>query len=149
MPSATPTASNTSSARRDESRFPGPERELGRQVGGESPAPGDGSRGERRAVPPRDPARCLAAAPHIVPLLTAGHTDDLVYYTMPLIEGESLRAKLVREGERRFSETIRILKDVVDASRALMRMVSAGHQAGQRPDLSSSRVVTDFECQGA
>src|SRR5256885_14633038 len=24
--------------------------------------------------------------PHIVPLLAAGHADDLVYYTMPLIE---------------------------------------------------------------
>src|SRR5437870_2266829 len=29
--------------------------------------------------------------PHIVPLLAAGQGDDLLYYTMPLIEGESLR----------------------------------------------------------
>jgi len=39
--------------------------------------------------------------PHIVPLLAAGHADDLVYYTMPLIDGESLRAKLTREGSSR------------------------------------------------
>src|SRR5437879_1594492 len=30
--------------------------------------------------------------PHIVPLLTAGSSDDLLYYIMPYIEGESLRA---------------------------------------------------------
>src|SRR3989338_9126576 len=32
--------------------------------------------------------------PHIVPLLTAGASGDLLYYVMPFIEGESLRAKL-------------------------------------------------------
>jgi eukaryotic-like serine/threonine-protein kinase len=53
--------------------------------------------------------------PHIVPLLAAGHADDLVYYTMPLIEGESLRAKLAREGELPITETVRILRDVADA----------------------------------
>ena len=37
--------------------------------------------------------------PHVVPLLTAGSSDDLLYYMMPFIEGESLRAKLAREGE--------------------------------------------------
>jgi serine/threonine protein kinase len=29
--------------------------------------------------------------PHIVPLLRAAQVGDLVYYTMPLVEGESLR----------------------------------------------------------
>jgi len=53
--------------------------------------------------------------PHIVPLLTAGRTADLVYYTMPLIEGVSLRAKLAREGELPILEAIRILRDVADA----------------------------------
>ena len=37
--------------------------------------------------------------PHIVPLHAAGQVGDLFYYTMPLVEGESLRAKLAREGE--------------------------------------------------
>ena len=53
--------------------------------------------------------------PHIVPLLAAGHSDDLVYYTMPLIDGESLRAKLAREGELPIPETVRLLRDVADA----------------------------------
>ncbi len=53
--------------------------------------------------------------PHIVPLLAAGHSDDLVYYTMPLIQGESLRAKLAREGELPIPETVRLLRDVADA----------------------------------
>src|SRR5207245_5533772 len=46
--------------------------------------------------------------PHIVPLLHAGHADDLVYYTMPLIEGESLRARLSRYGERPVPEGVRL-----------------------------------------
>jgi len=60
----------------------------------------------------------LAAAlqhPHIVPLLHAGHVGEVLYYTMPLIEGESLRAKLARDGALPIADTVRILQDVVDA----------------------------------
>src|SRR5678815_1410728 len=32
--------------------------------------------------------------PHVVPLLAAGERGGLLYYTMPLVEGESLRARL-------------------------------------------------------
>jgi eukaryotic-like serine/threonine-protein kinase len=53
--------------------------------------------------------------PYIVPLLSAGSSGDLLYYVMPYVEGESLRAKLVREGELSVGETVRILRDVVDA----------------------------------
>ena len=53
--------------------------------------------------------------PHIVPVLAAGQSGDLLYYTMPLVEGESLRAKLAREGEMPVSDAIRVLRDVVDA----------------------------------
>jgi tetratricopeptide (TPR) repeat protein/tRNA A-37 threonylcarbamoyl transferase component Bud32 len=53
--------------------------------------------------------------PHIVPLHAASQAGDLFYYTMPLVEGESLRAKLAREGELPVAETVRILRDVVDA----------------------------------
>jgi serine/threonine protein kinase len=34
--------------------------------------------------------------PHIVPLLTAGAREGLLYYVMPFIDGESLRARLAR-----------------------------------------------------
>jgi eukaryotic-like serine/threonine-protein kinase len=53
--------------------------------------------------------------PHIVPLLTADSADGLLYYTMPLVEGESLRAKLAREGELPVNEVVRLLRDVADA----------------------------------
>lgn len=53
--------------------------------------------------------------PHIVPLLSAGVTDGLPYYTMPLVEGETLRAKLARQGELPIGETLRILRDVTSA----------------------------------
>jgi len=53
--------------------------------------------------------------PHIVPLHAAGQAGDIFYYTMPLVEGESLRAKLAREGELPIGETVRILRDVADA----------------------------------
>lgn len=53
--------------------------------------------------------------PHIVPLHAAGASGDLLYFTMPYIEGESLRHAL-HEGVR-FSprDVIRILHDVADA----------------------------------
>jgi eukaryotic-like serine/threonine-protein kinase len=53
--------------------------------------------------------------PNIVPLHAAGRADGLLYYTMPLVEGESLRNKLTREGEQPVREVIRILRDVADA----------------------------------
>ena len=53
--------------------------------------------------------------PHIVPLLTAGATGDLLYYVMPFIKGESLRTKLSRESELPVPEAVRILREVTDA----------------------------------
>ena len=63
--------------------------------------------------------------PHIVPLLAAGQAggqadrrtggQPLLYYTMPFVEGESLRAKIEREGELPVSTTVKILRDVLDA----------------------------------
>ena len=60
----------------------------------------------------------LAAAlqdPHIVPVLTAGQTDDgLPYYTMPFVTGESLRERMIR-GALPLDESLRILRDVAEA----------------------------------
>jgi serine/threonine-protein kinase len=59
--------------------------------------------------------------PHIVPLLSAAQVQvapdnpPLVFFTMPFIEGESLRARLAREGELPVAECLRILREVVDA----------------------------------
>src|SRR6266480_2679022 len=53
--------------------------------------------------------------PHIVPLLFAGEHGDLLWYTMPYIEGESLRAALERHRKFTVREVVHILHDVVDA----------------------------------
>jgi eukaryotic-like serine/threonine-protein kinase len=53
--------------------------------------------------------------PYIVPLLTAGSSGDLLYYVMPRVEGQSLRARLTNEHELPVGETLRILHDVCDA----------------------------------
>lgn len=52
---------------------------------------------------------------HIVPLLSAGDSDGLPFFTMPLIDGESLRSKLAREGELPVGEAMKILRDVASA----------------------------------
>jgi serine/threonine-protein kinase len=53
--------------------------------------------------------------PHIVPLLTAGERDDLLWFTMPFIEGESLRLTLERGTRLPPRQVIGILRDVLDA----------------------------------
>jgi serine/threonine-protein kinase len=53
--------------------------------------------------------------PHIVPVHAAGVSDGLPYYTMPFIEGESLRARLARGGELPVAEAVRVLRDVLSA----------------------------------
>ena len=53
--------------------------------------------------------------PHIVPLLTAGEADDLLFFTMPFIEGETLRARLAREGKLPVVDVTRTVREVADA----------------------------------
>ena len=53
--------------------------------------------------------------PHIVPVLAAGDDDSLLWYTMPYIEGESLRGALQRQKHLPVRDVVRILHDVVDA----------------------------------
>ena len=53
--------------------------------------------------------------PHIVPLLQSGELNGILYYTMPYIDGESLRRKIDREGALPIKEGIRILRQVASA----------------------------------
>ncbi len=53
--------------------------------------------------------------PHIVPLLSAGEADGLLYYTMPFVQGESLRALLDRGGQLPMGTALRLLREVADA----------------------------------
>jgi TolB-like protein/Tfp pilus assembly protein PilF len=52
---------------------------------------------------------------NIVPLLSAGNADGLPYYTMPFVEGLSLRARLAGGGPMTFGEATHILRDVARA----------------------------------
>ena len=52
--------------------------------------------------------------PHILPLYDSGHAKGFLYYVMPYVEGESLRAWLHRGGELPIGEAVRILREVVD-----------------------------------
>ena len=53
--------------------------------------------------------------PHIVPLLSAGEADGLPYYTMPFLEGESLRNRLTREGRLPIVDAVHMAQEVAEA----------------------------------
>lgn len=53
--------------------------------------------------------------PHIIPLFDSGETDGLLYYVMPFIEGETLRARLEREGKLSIEEALRITSAISGA----------------------------------
>jgi eukaryotic-like serine/threonine-protein kinase len=53
--------------------------------------------------------------PNIVPLLASGHAGPLLYYVMPFVEGDSLRARLDREGRLSVAATLRIARQVAAA----------------------------------
>ncbi|HEU4699218.1 MAG TPA: protein kinase, partial [Gemmatimonadales bacterium] len=53
--------------------------------------------------------------PHILPLFDSGEADGLLYYVMPYVEGEALRARLERERQLPVADAVRIASDVADA----------------------------------
>src|SRR2546421_1840583 len=55
------------------------------------------------------------AHPHILPLFDSGVADGLLFYTMPYVEGESLRQRLTREHRLPVAEAVSIACDVAEA----------------------------------
>jgi serine/threonine-protein kinase len=53
--------------------------------------------------------------PHILPLLDSGEADGLLYYVMPYVSGESLRARLERETQLAVDDAVRIAREVLSA----------------------------------
>ena len=53
--------------------------------------------------------------PNILPLIDSGEVDGQLYYVMPFLEGESLRARLNRERQLPIEDAIRLLDEVADA----------------------------------
>ena len=53
--------------------------------------------------------------PHILPLLDSGAADGLLYYVMPLVTGETLRARLEREKQLPIEDAVLIAREVADA----------------------------------
>ena len=53
--------------------------------------------------------------PHIVPLLSAGEHEDLLYFTMPFIQGESLKSAIDKKGPLSIEDAVRVIYHVGEA----------------------------------
>ncbi len=52
--------------------------------------------------------------PNILALYDSGQTDAFLYYVMPFVAGESLRARLKREGKLPLTEAVRLVREVAE-----------------------------------
>jgi len=53
--------------------------------------------------------------PHILTLIDSGEADGILYYVLPLVRGESLRARLEREKQLSIEEALNITRQVASA----------------------------------
>ncbi len=53
--------------------------------------------------------------PHILGVHDSGESDGLLYYVMPYVDGETLRARLEREGALPLTDALRLLRELADA----------------------------------
>lgn len=61
--------------------------------------------------------------PNIVPLFDSGNVNGILYFTMPVMHGETLSRRLAREGQLPVGEAIRIARDIASA-------LAAAHASG-------------------
>src|SRR3954469_6658027 len=53
--------------------------------------------------------------PNILPAYDSGSADGLLYYVMPFVDGESLRARITRESQLPIDDAIALISEVADA----------------------------------
>jgi serine/threonine-protein kinase len=103
-------------------------------------------RRRRRAVRARIQLAASLQQANIVPIISAGDTKGLPYYTMPFVEGKSLRARLTGEGALPINTVVGVMRDVA-------RALAYSHERGVvhrdiKPDnvllSGGTAVVTDF-----
>lgn len=61
--------------------------------------------------------------PNIVPVHDSGHLENLLYYVMPYVRGESLRERIKRERQLAMADAVRITCELADA-------LECAHNAG-------------------
>jgi len=84
--------------------------------------------------------------PHILPLYDSGGAGDVLFYVMPLVDGQSLRDRIAKTGALPIDEAVRIIREVAEA-------LAYSHQHGVvhrdiKPEnilvSSGHALVTDF-----
>ena len=53
--------------------------------------------------------------PNVLPLFDSGEADSFLFYVMPYVKGESLRARLTREKQLPVEDAIQITREIADA----------------------------------
>jgi serine/threonine protein kinase/tetratricopeptide (TPR) repeat protein len=77
--------------------------------------------------------------PHILPLYDSGDADGFLYYVMPLVEGETLRARIDRDRQLPIDDALRFAREVADA-------LSYAHARGVvHRDIKPENILIDGE----
>ena len=85
--------------------------------------------------------------PHLLPLFDSGEADGLLFYVMPFVEGETLRARLEAEPQLPVEEAIRLITlvagalDFAHARGSQSDGFAPAVPAGRRPDSLGHRGI--------
>ncbi|MGH7515660.1 MAG: protein kinase domain-containing protein [Gemmatimonadales bacterium] len=75
--------------------------------------------------------------PHILPLYDSDQMDDLVFYVMPYVKGESVKQRIARERQLPVGDALQIAREVADA-------LSYAHGAGVvHRDIKPGNILLD------